>query len=325
MMDPGRWIQGLLATGLAVAALTVAAQEYPAKAVRVVVPWPPGGLVDVAARAVSRKLQEATGQPFVVDNKPGAGGVTGADTVAKAPPDGYTLVVTTSALNMNAALGHKLPFDASSDFAPIAAIAYSPSILVVNPSVNARSVSELVALAKSAPGKLTYASAGTGSPAHLAAELFKSIAGIDMVHGPYKGAPQAITDLIDGQVQLLFANATVALPQIKAGTVRALAVTSTQRFAAVPDLPTMAEVGISNFDADQWIGLLAPCGTPVDVMQRLRAGVDKALGSDEVRSTLAGGGMGVASAASTEQFASYVRDDLGKWRQVVKTANIRAD
>lgn len=301
------------------------AQEFPAKPVRVVVPWPPGGLVDVAARAVAKELQVGTGQPFVIDNKPGAGGVIGADVVAKSPPDGYTLTLTTSALNMSAALGQKLPFDASTDFAPIAAVAYAPSIVVVNPSVNARSIAELVALAKSRPGKLTYASAGTGSPAHLSAELFKSLMGLDILHVPYKGAPQAIADLMAGRVDLLFANATVALPQIKAGTVRPLAVTSAQRFAAMPDLPTMAGAGVRNFEADQWLGVLAPQGTPSAVMGRLRSEIDKALGSDEVRATLARSGMTAANSATLEQFATYVRDDLAKWKEVVKNAAIKAE
>jgi len=301
------------------------AQEFPTRPVRVVVPWPPGGLVDVAARVVAKELQASTGQPFVVDNKPGAGGVIGADMVAKAAPDGYTLTLTTSALNMNAALGQKLPFDAAADFAPIAAVAYAPSIVVIHPGVNARTVLELVALARSRPGKLTYASAGIGSPAHLSAELFKSIMGLDILHVPFRGAPQAIAEVMAGRVDLLFANATVALPQIKAATVRPLAVTGAQRFSATPELPTMVEAGVRDFEADQWLGILAPRGTPGAVLARLRAEIDKALGNDEVRSTLARSGMTTAGVASAEQFAAYVREDLAKWKEVVRKAAIKAE
>lgn len=307
------------------AGLPCQAQEFPARPVRVVVPWPPGGLVDVAARVVAKELHASTGQPFVVDNKPGAGGVIGADMVAKAAPDGYTLTLTTSALNMNAALGQKLPFDAAADFAPIAAVAYAPSIVVIHPAVNARTVQELVALARSRPGKLTYASAGIGSPAHLSAELFKSIMGLDILHVPFRGAPQAIAEVMAGRVDLLFANATVALPQIKAATVRPLAVTGAQRFSAASDLPTMVEAGVRDFEADQWLGIFAPRGTPGAVLGRLRAEIDKALGSDEVRAALARSGMTAASVASAEQFAAYVREDLAKWKEVVRKAAIKAE
>ena len=307
------------------AGLPCQAQEFPARPVRVVVPWPPGGLVDVAARVVAKELHASTGQPFVVDNKPGAGGVIGADMVAKAAPDGYTLTLTTSALNMNAALGQKLPFDAAADFAPIAAVAYAPSIVVIHPAVNARTVQELVALARSRPGKLTYASAGIGSPAHLSAELFKSIMGLDILHVPFRGAPQAIAEVMAGRVDLLFANATVALPQIKAATVRPLAVTGAQRFSAASDLPTMVEAGVRDFEADQWLGIFAPRGTPGAVLGRLRAEIDKALGSDEVRAALARSGMTAASVASAEQFATYVREDLAKWKEVVRKAAIKAE
>lgn len=301
------------------------AQEYPSKPVHLVVPWPAGGLVDIAARIAAKELQAGMGQPVVVDNKPGAGGVIGADAVAKAAPDGYTLVLTTSALTMNAALDRKLPFNVSTDFAPIAAFSYAPSVLVVPPSTGIGSVADLIARAKSRPGKLTYASAGTGSPAHLSGELLKSIAGIDVLHVPYKGAPQAITDLIAGRVDILFANAAVALPQIKAGAVRALAVTSARRLAALPDLPTMVEAGVPNFEADQWLGILAPAGTPSRVLQRLRAETDKALGKEEVRATLAQSGMTAARVATVAEFAAYVRQDLDKWTQVVKAANIKQD
>jgi len=301
------------------------AQAYPAKPVQVVVPWPPGGVVDIAGRVIGPQLQASLGQTFLIDNKPGAGGVIGADLVARARADGYTIALTTSALNMNAALGQKLPFDVARDFVPIAAVAYVPSILVVHPSLGVKSVRDLIATAKAGPGKLTYASAGQGTPAHFSAELFKSMLGLDILHVPYKGAPPAMTDQIAGRVDFHFANAAVALPQVAAGKVRALAVTSSARFSAVPDVPTMAEAGVPNFEADQWIGFLAPRGTPPGLLERLHAAINKALASEEVRATLAKSGMSTAAPATPAQFAAYLEKDLAKWAGVVKAANIKPD
>lgn len=301
------------------------AQNYPAKPVHVVVPWPPGGLVDVAGRVVGAKLQAAMGQPFLIDNKPGAGGVIGADLVAKAEADGYTIMLTTSALNMNAAIGRKLPFNVANDFVPIAAMAYAPSILVVHPSLGVSSVKDLIALAKAKPGQLSYASAGQGTPAHLSAELLKTMMGLYIVHIPYKGAPPAMTDQIAGRIDFHFANAAVALPQIAAGKVRALAVTSAQRFAALPDVPTMAEAGVPDFEADQWIGFLAPRGTPPAVLERLLAEIQKAIGMDDVRATLAKRGMTAAAPATAAQFADYLKKDLARWAGVVKAAGIKPE
>lgn len=305
--------------------LSAPAQDYPVKPVRMIVPWPAGGLVDIAARTVGKELQASMGQPFVIDNKAGAGGVIGADMVAKAAPDGYTLALTTSALNMNAALGQKLPFDVPSDFVPVAVVAYAPAVVVVNVGLAAKSVQELTALARARPGKLSYASAGIGSPAHLATELYKSTMGLDIAHIPYKGAPQAITDLIAGHVDILFANAAVALPQIRAGSVRAIAVTGAERFSALPDLPTMAESGVKDFEADQWLGILAPRATTPAILQRLRTEVDRALRSEALRTALAASGMSVAQVATLEQSSAYLRADLIKWTEVVRRAQIKAD
>ena len=305
--------------------LSAIAQDYPAKPVRMIVPWPAGGLVDIAARTVGKELQASMGQPFVIDNKAGAGGVIGADMVAKAAPDGYTLALTTSALNMNAALGQKLPFDVASDFVPVAVVAYAPAVVVVNVGLAARTVQELTALARARPGKLSYASAGIGSPAHLATELYKSTMGLDIAHIPYKGAPQAITDLIAGHVDILFANAAVALPQIRAGAVRAIAVTGAERFSALPDLPTMAEAGVKDFEADQWLGILAPRATTPAILQRLRAEIDRALRTEALRTALTASGMSVASVATLEQSSAYLRADLTKWTEVVRRAQIKAD
>ena len=306
-------------------AAPASAQNYPSKPVKVVVPWPPGGLVDVAGRVVGEKLQAALGQPFVIENKPGAGGSIGADQIAKAAPDGYTIGLTTSALTMNAALRTKTPFEVPADFEPVALVAFAPSLLVVHPSMGVKSVQELIAVAKSKPGKLTYASAGPGTPAHLSAELFKSMLGLDIVHVPYKGAPPAMTDQIAGRVDFHFANATVALPQVKAGKVRALAVTSASRFAQAPDTPTMAEAGVPNFEADQWIGFLAPRSLPKGVVERLATEVGKALGNESVRTSLAQSGMSAAAPGTPAEFSAYLRQDLSKWTAVVKSANIQPE
>lgn len=304
---------------------TACAQEYPNRPIRVIVPWPAGGLVDIAARAIGERVQTALGQALVIENKPGAGGAIGAEQVAKAAPDGYSLLFTTSALNMNAALRSKLPFDVTKDFEPVAVVAHAPGILVVHPGLGVKSVKELIALAKSKPGKLSYASAGPGSPAHLSAELFKSMLDIDMVHVPYKGAPPAMLDQIAGRVDVQFANPAVAIPQIKAGKLQALAVTSTKRFAPLPDTPTMAESGVPAFEADQWLGFLAPRGTPRAVIERLVTEINKSVGLEQVRSVLGQNGMSPATASTPSEFGSYLRQDLAKWTAVVKLANIQPE
>ncbi len=314
-----------LAGCVAAAALPAGASEYPDKPVRLVVPWPAGGLVDIAARTSGTALQAALGQPFVVENKPGAGGSIGADAVAKAAPDGYTLVLTTSALNMNAAIRRTPAYSVTNEFIPIAAVAYAPSVLVVRSALGVNSVPELIALARSKPDKLSYASAGQGSPAHLYGELFKSLAGVEMLHVPYKGAPQAINDLIAGEVDVLFANAAVALPQIKGGRVRALAVTSAQRFPALPDMPTMAEAGLPKFNADQWLAILAPRGTPPSVVQRLRTEIDRMLVRDDVRAALSQSGMTAAAASTPADFVSSLNREYEIWLSVVKSANIKPE
>jgi tripartite-type tricarboxylate transporter receptor subunit TctC len=313
-------------TLLAAAAFAPAhGQEYPDKPVRLIVPWPAGGLVDIAARLVGTSLQTSLGQPFVVENRPGAGGAIGADAVAKSPPDGYTLVLTTSALNMNAALKRTPGFSIANEFVPVAPVAYAPSVLVVRNALGVKTVAELIALARAKPGKLTYASAGPGSPAHLYGELFKSMAKVEMLHVPYKGAPQAMSDLMAGEVDLLFANAAVALPQLKGDRVRALAVTSVQRFAAAPELPTLVESGLPAFEADQWLGILAPRGTPPAVLQRLRTAIAQALARDEVRAKLSQSGMSAAAAATPAEFTAALNREFDTWQALVKSANLKAE
>lgn len=301
------------------------AQGYPARPLRIVVPWPAGGLVDVAARQLGTRLQAALGQPVVVENRVGAGGSIGADVVAKAPADGHTLLFSTSALTINVAMQTKLPFDLQRDFEPVCLLAHAPSVLVVGPSINPASVQELVALARARPGQLSYGSAGVGSPAHLAGELLKSLQKLFIVHIPYTGAPAAMNDQLAGRLDFQFANAAVALPQVRAGKVRALAVTGAQRFAALPQVPTMVEAGVANFEADQWLGLLAPRGLPSPVQARLSAECQRALAQDDLRAALLQAGMTAAPAGTPASFDAALKAELAKWTAVVKAANIQPE
>jgi tripartite-type tricarboxylate transporter receptor subunit TctC len=316
-----------LFAGMAAACLLMTnclAASYPDKLVKIVVPWPAGGLVDMPARLIAARLSQKYGQSFIVENKPGAGGIIGAQEVARSAPDGYTLMVTTSSLNMNAAIRKSMPFDVQKAFEPVALVAFAPSILVVNPAKGPKSVSALIALAKSKPGKLTYGSAGIGTPAQFAAELFKTREGLDIVHVPYKGAPPAMMDQIAGRIDFHFANAAVALPQIKSGKVLGLAVTSPKRFAPLPDIPTMAEAGIPDFNADQWVGVLAPEGTPKAIVDELNAEIGKMLNDETVRATLTKNGMVPADVASPADFSGYLKKDLARWTRVAKVAHIEA-
>jgi tripartite-type tricarboxylate transporter receptor subunit TctC len=301
------------------------AQGYPARPLRIVVPWPAGGLVDVAARQLGTRLQAALGQPVVVENRVGAGGSIGADVVAKAPADGHTLLFSTSALTINVAMQTKLPFDLQRDLEPVCLLAHAPSVLVVGPSINPASVQELVALARARPGQLSYGSAGVGSPAHLAGELLKSLQKLFIVHIPYTGAPAAMNDQLAGRLDFQFANAAVALPQVRSGKVRALAVTGAQRFAALPQVPTMVEAGVANFEADQWLGLLAPRGLPGAAQARLSAECQKALAQDDLRAALLQAGMTAAPAGTPASFDAALKAELAKWTAVVKAANIQPE
>jgi tripartite-type tricarboxylate transporter receptor subunit TctC len=292
---------------------------------RIIVPWPAGGLVDVAARQLGTRLQGALGQPVVIENRVGAGGNIGADLVAKAAADGYTLVFTTSALTINAALQPRLPYNLQRDFEPLALVAHAPSVLVVGPAITPGSVKELIELARTRPGKLSYASAGVGSPAHLTGELFKARHKIFVVHVPYTGAPAAMNDQLAARVDYQFANAAVALPQVRAGKVRALAVTSAKRFDALPQVPTMAEAGVADFEADQWLGLLAPRGLPPAVAERLAGEANKALASEELRAALAQAGMSAAPAGTPAAFDAYLRRDLARWAALVKAQGIQPE
>ena len=306
-------------------AQNTSAQEYPQKSIRVIVPWPAGGFVDVAARLAAEQLTSTLGQALVIENKPGAGGMIGADSVAKAQGDGYTLLFTTSALTMNTALRSNMPFDLKTDLIPIAIEAYSPSVIVVHPMLGVKTLQELIALAKQQPGKLTYASAGNGTPAHLIAELFKASTAVDIVHVPYKGGPPAMVDQIAGRVDVQVSNAMGALQQVKDGKLLALAVTSPERFEQLPDVPTMAQAGVANFETDQWLGFFAPKGISPTVLKRLSDEINQALATATLRDALKSKGMRAATPSTPNAFRDYLDTDLQRWTALVKRLNISAE
>ncbi|MEO7133302.1 MAG: tripartite tricarboxylate transporter substrate binding protein [Vicinamibacterales bacterium] len=305
--------------------LQAIAQNYPNKPVRLVVPFPAGGTTDLLARAMAQKLSDALGQQFVVDNRPGAGGNIGADIVAKSPPDGYTLLMGTVGTHaINPGLYAKMPYDHVKDFAPVVLVAGVPNVLVVNPGLPVKTVAELIKAAKDQPGSINFASSGNGTSIHLSGELFKAMTGVQMAHVPYKGSAPALTDLIGGQVQIMFDNLPSALPQIKAGKLRAVAVTSTKRAPALPDLPTIAESGIPGFEASSWFGILAPAGTSRDIVQRINAEANKALQAAEMKDKLLAQGA-EAAGNSPEYFADYIRSETTKWAKVVKDSGAKVD
>jgi tripartite-type tricarboxylate transporter receptor subunit TctC len=301
--------------------LPAAAQEYPAKPVRTIIGFPPGGPNDLAMRPMAQKLQELLGQPFVIDYRPGANSLIGAELVSKSPPDGYTLFFISTAFTINPSSYAKLPYDTLRDFVAISPISKSDIVFVVNPVVPARSVKEFVALAKSRPGKINYASSGNGGSLHLGAELLKLTARIDMVHVPYKGAAPALSDVIAGHVDSMFIAAPPAIPQIKAGKVRALGVASARRAAALPDTPTFEEAGWPGFRVDSRYGLVAPAATPPANIAKLNAAIAKAAASPELKERYAAAGLEPVHTPQAE-FAAYIRDDIAKWRKVVAAAGL---
>jgi tripartite-type tricarboxylate transporter receptor subunit TctC len=314
----------LFTLALVFAPLT-AAQTFPAKPIRVIVPSPPGDGSDVVARLVGEKLARAWGQQVVVDNRPGAGGRIGTEVAAKAPPDGYTWIMGNAGSHgINGGLYRNLPYDLERDFAPITQIVRAPNALVVSPTLGVNSVAELIALLKKNPGKYSYGSGGNGSSAHLSAELFKSMAGVDIVHVPYKGATLALTDLIAGNIVMFMGNLPPALGHIKAGRIKALAVTTLSRSKFVPELPTVDEAGLKGFETVAWFGLLAPAGTPAEVIAKARDEVVRAIQTPELRARIDSlGGEPVGN--TPQEFAAIIRADVAKWRKVVAEANIKAD
>ncbi len=315
----------MLALALAAPAFGAQAQSYPNKPIRLVCPFPPGGAVDIASRATAHTLSQLLGQPVTVDNRPGAGGNIGAEITAKSAPDGYTLLMTTSGImGINPALYSKIPFDSIKDFAPVSMLVSLNNVLVLNPSVPAKSVQEVIALAKAQPGKLTYASSGNGTSIHLSGELFKSMTGADMLHIPYKGSSPAVTDLLAGQVNMMFDNIPSSLPHIKAGKLRALAVTGSKRSQLLPDLPTIAEAGVAGYDSYVWFGIVAPAGTPPEIIAKLNAALVKTAATPEFRDRLTSQGYEVMS-STPEQMAASIRGEIDKWGKVVKASGAKVD
>ena len=310
---------------LLLAAASSWAQTYPARPIRFVVPYPAGGPLDTVARLLAQKVSESTKQPVVVDNKPGAGGNIGADIVAKSPADGYTILMGAVATHaINPALYASIPFDPQRDFIAITQVASTPNVLVVHPSIPAANVGEFIAYAKQNPGKLNYGSGSTGSAGHLAGELFKSLAGVEMTHVPYKGAAPAMQDLVGGRIQLMFDNLASSLGQVRAGRIRALAVTTAKRTPLAPDLPAIAESELAGFDISTWFGVFAPRGTPAATVQRLHAEFTLALAAPDVREKmLALGAEPVGN--SPAEFAAYIRAEADKYSRLVRSAGAKAD
>ncbi|MBY0270078.1 MAG: tripartite tricarboxylate transporter substrate binding protein [Burkholderiales bacterium] len=314
-----------LIAGLALAALcgTAAAQTYPSKTVRMIVGYPPGGPTDLIARIVAQKLSESWGQQVIVDNRPGASGMIGAELTVRAAPDGYTLLMVPVTYAVTPSLYPKMSYDAAKDLAPVAQVAAAPFILVVHPTLPVKTVKELIALARSRPGQLNYASASTGGMPHLAGELFNTMTGVKMIHIPYKGAAPATTDLLAGQVQLMFNNMLSAMPQVKNGRLRAIAVTSSKRSAAVPELPAIAET-VPGYEASGWYAALAPAATPRELIAKINNDMNRIMKMPDVTQRLAGDGV-EAVGTTAEQFGIYLRSEIVKWGKVVQASGAKAD
>ncbi len=304
---------------LSLAPACAGAQHYPSRPVRFIVPFPPGGGNDIVGRVIALRLAEALGQPVIVDNRGGAGGTLGTDITAKSPADGYTLLINNISLAVNATLFAKLPYDTLKDLAPVTLVGRQPNLLVVHPSVAAQSIRELLALAKARPRQLNYGSGGVGTASHLATELLKLMAHVELVHVPYKGLGPALTDLMGGQVQLIISTMASALPQVKAGKLRPLAVTTAKRSPFFPEVPTMDEAGVRGYEFNTWYGMLVPAGTPRPIVERLNRETAQLLDSAAIKEQFATQGI-EAAPTSPEQFGAYLRTEVEKWGKVVKAS-----
>jgi len=319
-------LAGLTAAVLALAPQFAAAGEYPEKPIRFIVPYAAGGTTDLLSRAIAQKLSEAFGQSVVADNRPGAGGNVGADIAAKSPPDGYTMLMApVSPMAINVTLyGSKMGFNPEKDFAPVTLVAKVPLVVVVHPAVPANTLKELIALAKSRPGQLNYGSAGNGSSNHLVGEMLKTAAGIDMVHIPYRGGGPGMMALLAGQIDVLMGQVPTVTPTVKAGRLRALAVSGTQRSPALPDVPTMAEAGLPGFDATAWYCIVVPAGTPKPIIARLNAELVKILKSPDIRARLVSEGADVET-STPEELAEFIRAEIPKWAKAIKDSGTKID
>ena len=318
----------MLRAVLALLALSVNAaawsQAYPARAVRIVVPFATGGPADLYARFIGAKLQEALGQPFVIEDRPGGGSIVGTDAVAKSPPDGYTLLMMSNTHTVNETLIPKKPFDLMRDLAPISGVNYSDLLLVIHPAVPANNLKEFIELAKAKPGALNYASSGPGTPYHMAGELFKAMAGVDIVHVPHKGSDQARTAILGKQVDMMFDAITTMAPNARAGRVKALASSGRTRSPVTPDVPTLSEAGVPGYEATIWLGLMAPAGTPRPILEKLNVEINKVVNAPEVKAAWAKQGA-VPMGMTPEQFDRFLREDIVKWAKVVKLSGAKVD
>jgi len=316
---------------IAIAALVAAclsipahAQEYPARPVKIIVPFAVGGPADIYARYLGARLGESLGQSFVIENRPGAGAVVGTDAAAKSTPDGYTLLLMSNAHTVNETLIPNKPYSLTRDFVAVAPINYSDLMIVVNPAVQANTLQEFVALAKAQPGKLNYASSGPGTPYHMAGELFKSMAGVDIVHVPYKGSAGARTDILGGQVQMMFDAITTMAPNVRAGKLKALGTSGKVRSGVLPEVPTLSEAGVPGYDAVIWLGIMAPAGTPKAIVDRLNAEITRAVNSPELKKSWADQGA-VPMSMTPDEFGRFMREDIEKWSRIVKISGARPD
>ncbi|MDQ6882269.1 MAG: tripartite tricarboxylate transporter substrate binding protein [Pseudomonadota bacterium] len=314
----------VLCGGAAFGQQPAAASQYPNRPVRIIVPSSPGGGTDILARLLARKLGESLGQPFVVENRPGAGQALGIDVVSHAAPDGYTLLMAASAIVLNQVLSKKTSYDTVRDFTPVSLVSTVSNVLVVNPALPVKTQRELIAYAQSHPGELNYSSAGNGTSPHLSMELFRSMAGITMTHVPYKGSGPATVDLLSGHVQLSMPNILTVMPHIKAGTLRALGVTGPRRAGALPDVPTIAQAGLPGYESVQWYGVLAPTGTAAAVVNKLQTEIVRAVQSPEIQAAMASEGADPVG-SSADEFAAFIRGEIAKWTLVVKTAGIQQE
>ena len=319
-----RFARFALAACAAVASTQAFPQPYPSRAVRIIVPFAAGGPADIYARLVGQRLQEALGQSFVVEDRPGAGSVLGTDAVAKSPADGYTLLMMSNTHTTNESLIQNKPFQLMRDFTPVAPVNYSDLVLVVHPKVPANSLAELLAAAKAKPKGMNYASSGPGTPYHMAGELFKAMAGVDIVHVPYKGSSGARTDVLGGQVEMMFDAITTMAPNVRAGKLKALGTTGKARSSVLPEVPTVAEAGVPGYEATIWLGIMAPAGTPAPIVNRLNSEIAKIVGSADIGEAWAKQGA-VPMIMTPEEFGAYLRQDIEKWAKVVKVSGAKVD